>query len=44
MTNIFATLTRVASDIMFNLREMSGSQGRLRGRRPCESILSSKMS
>ena len=42
--NDFATLARVASDIMFNLRKMSISQGRLRGRRPCESILSSRMS
>ena len=44
MMNDFATLARVTSDIMFNLREMSRSQGRLRGRRPCESILSSKTS
>ena len=34
----------VASDIMFNLRKMPKSQGRLRGRRPCDSILSSRMS
>ena len=42
--NNFATLARVASDIMFNLRKMSRSQGRLRGRSPCESILSSRIS
>ena len=32
------------NDIMLNLREMSRSHGCLRGRRPCESILSSRMS
>ena len=44
ITNIFITLARVVSDIMFNLRKMSRSQGRLRGRRPCDSILSSRIS
>jgi len=44
MTNIFAALARVASDIMFNLRKMPKSQGHLRGRRPCDSILSARMS
>ena len=42
--NDFATMAIVASDIMFNLREMSRSHGRLTGRKPCESILSSRMS
>ena len=44
MTNVFATLARVASDIMFNLRKMLKSQGCLRDRRLCDSILSSRMS
>ena len=35
---VFARLARVASDIMFNLREMSRSHGPLRVRRPYESI------